>query len=124
MAKYETSTKDYLFAILMSGNEEEKNGALRELCNRYKEINFYSIKRLAEQHTKWRFYLEMEERIMSNLIASAGTKEDLEKMINEYYFSTNYIITENNDVYNTKKECTLDTVKVEVKKNRWRFVRV
>ena len=40
---------------------------------------------------------------MSNLIASAGTKEDLEKMINEYYFSTNYIITENNDVYNTKK---------------------
>ena len=48
----------------------------------------------------------------------------LEKMINEYYFSTNYIITENNDVYNTKKECTLDTVKVEVKKNRWRFVRV
>lgn len=39
---------------------------------------------------------------MSNLIASAVTKEDLEKMINEYYFSTNYIITENNDVYNTK----------------------
>ena len=61
---------------------------------------------------------------MSNLIASAGTKEDLEKIINEYYFSTNYIITENNDVYNTKKEYTLDTVKVEVKKNRWRFVRV
>ena len=52
MAKYETSTKDYLFAILMSGNEEEKNRSLRELCNRYKEINFYSIKKLAEQHTK------------------------------------------------------------------------
>ena len=59
---------------------------------------------------------------MSNLIASAGTKEDLEKMINEYYFSTNYIITENNDVYNTKKECTLDTVKVEVKRNRWKLL--
>lgn len=29
MAKYETSTKDYLFAILISGTEEEKNGALR-----------------------------------------------------------------------------------------------
>lgn len=53
MAKYETSTKDYyLFAILISGTEEEKNGALRELCNRYKEINFYSIKKLAEQHMK------------------------------------------------------------------------
>ena len=61
---------------------------------------------------------------MSNLIASAGTKEDLEKIINEYYFSTNYIITENNDVYNTKNECTLDNVNVEVKKNRWRLVRV
>ena len=36
MAKYETSTKDYLFAILISGTKEEKNGALRELCNRYK----------------------------------------------------------------------------------------
>ena len=61
---------------------------------------------------------------MNNLIASAGTKEDLEKMINEYYFSTNYIITENNDVYNIKKECALDSVKVENKRNRWRFIRV
>lgn len=68
--------------------------------------------------------MERKVDIMSNLIASAGTKEDLEKMINEYYFSTNYIITENNDVYNTKKECTLDSVKVENKRNRWRFIRV
>ena len=52
MAKYETSTKDYLFAILISGTEEEKTVALRELCNRYKEINFYTIKKLAEQHMK------------------------------------------------------------------------
>ena len=52
MTKYETSTKDYLFAILISGTEEKKNGSLRELCNRYKEINFYTIKKLAEQHTK------------------------------------------------------------------------
>ena len=82
--------------------------------------SFNNIKWQKNDDSIWK----MEERIMSNLIASAGTKEDLEKMINEYYFSTNYIITENNDVYNTKKECTLDTVKVEVKKNRWRFVRV
>ena len=52
MKKYETCTKDYLFAILISGTEEEKNGALRELCTRYKEINYYSIKRLAQQHIK------------------------------------------------------------------------
>lgn len=61
---------------------------------------------------------------MSQLIASAGSKEDLQEMINKYYFSTNYIITENNEVYNTKKECVLDGVKVELKKNRWRFIRV
>lgn len=42
-------TKDYLFALLMNGNEDEKNKALRELCNRYKDINFYTIKRLAKE---------------------------------------------------------------------------
>lgn len=52
MTKYVTCTKDYLFAILISGTDEEKNGALRELCDRYKEISYYNIKRLAEQHTK------------------------------------------------------------------------
>ena len=52
MTKYETYTKDYLFALLISGNEEEKNRALRELCNRYKEINYYGIKRLAQEHMK------------------------------------------------------------------------
>ena len=64
MTNYETYTKDYLFAILISGTDEEKNGALRELCNRYKEISYYSIKRLAEQHTKWRFYSDMEVEFM------------------------------------------------------------
>lgn len=49
MRYYESYTKDYLFALLISGKEEEKNGALRELCSRYKEINFYTIMRLAEQ---------------------------------------------------------------------------
>jgi hypothetical protein len=60
---------------------------------------------------------------MSNLICSAGSKADLEQMINEYYYSTNYKITDNNEVYNTKKDVTLDSVAVEVKRNRWRFVR-
>ncbi len=57
---------------------------------------------------------------MSNLIASAANKETLETMINKYYFSKNYIITENNK----KKQCVLDGVKVEVRSNRWRFIRV
>lgn len=61
---------------------------------------------------------------MSQLIASAGSKKDLEEVINKYYFSTNYIITEDNEVFNTKKKSVVDNVKVEVKRNRWRFVRI
>lgn len=61
---------------------------------------------------------------MSNkLICSAGKKEDLQEMINKYYFSTNYIIKENGEVYNTKNDKVLDGVKVENKKGRWRFIR-
>lgn len=61
---------------------------------------------------------------MSNLIASAGTKEDLQEMINQYYFSTNCVITENNEIFNTKKNKVLDGVKVENKNGRWRFIRL
>ncbi len=61
---------------------------------------------------------------MSNLIASAITKEELEKMINEYYFSNNYIITEDNKIYNMKKEIYLESVQVTFKRNRWRFERI
>ncbi len=61
---------------------------------------------------------------MSNLIASATTKEELEKMINEYYFSNNYIITEDNKIYNMKKEIYLESVQVTFKRNRWRFERI
>lgn len=56
------------------------------------------------------------------IICSAGSKEDLQEMINKYYFSTNYIIKENGEVYNTKKDKVLDGVKVENKKERWRFI--
>lgn len=60
---------------------------------------------------------------MNNLLASAGTKEQLEKLINEFYCSNNYIITEDNLIYNTKKEKVLDGVKITVSRNRWRFER-
>lgn len=51
MINFETSTKDYLFSLLISGNDLEKDNALKELCKRYKDINYYAIKRLAKQHT-------------------------------------------------------------------------
>lgn len=48
MNGYNYYTKDYLFALLISGDNKEKEYALQELCNRYKEINYYSIKSLAK----------------------------------------------------------------------------
>lgn len=51
MINFKTFTKDYLFSLLISGNDLEKDNALKELCKRYKDINYYVIKRLAEQHT-------------------------------------------------------------------------
>lgn len=50
MSKYKNATKDYLFALLISGNTDEKDDALDELCNRYKEINYWAIRRLAKEH--------------------------------------------------------------------------
>ena len=53
--------------------------------------------------------------------ASAPTKEGLEKLINDFYCSQNYIITEDNTIYNTKTGKTVDTMTIKVKKNRWQF---
>ena len=55
------------------------------------------------------------------LIASAGDKENLEKLINEFYFSENCVITENNEVYNKKLDKILEGVKVVYSRKRWRF---
>ena len=60
---------------------------------------------------------------MSKCVFSAGNKEDLTAMINEYYYSKNYIITEDNRIYNTAKEKFLDGMKVVFKRNRWRVER-
>ena len=60
---------------------------------------------------------------MSKCVFSAGNKEDLTAMINEYYCSKNYIITENNRIYNTAKEKYMDALKVVFKRNRWRVER-
>ena len=60
---------------------------------------------------------------MSKCVFSAGSKEDLTAMINEYYYSKNYIITEDNRIYNTAKEKFLDGMTVVYKRNRWRVER-
>ena len=58
------------------------------------------------------------------LIGSAGSKESLEKIINNYLFSTNWIIKDNLDLYNTKLEKISSCYRIIQKKNRWRFERI
>ena len=57
---------------------------------------------------------------MKKLIASAGTIEQLEKLINQYFFSASYKI-DDEQITNTKTGKTLDGYKVTVKKSRYRF---
>ena len=53
-------------------------------------------------------------------IASSDTKENLLKLINKYYYTTNCIIQEDNHVLNTKLNKTLG--RVEVKGKRFNYV--
>lgn len=57
-------------------------------------------------------------------VMSAGSKEDLAIMINQYYYSTNYIITDDNRIYNKVKNSYLDGMTVEFKRNRWSVKRI
>ena len=57
---------------------------------------------------------------MKKLIASAGTIEQLEKMINQYFYSTSYKI-DGEQVTNTKTGKTLENYRVIEKKKRFRF---
>ena len=55
------------------------------------------------------------------LICSAPTKDNLVKMINEFYCSENYVITEDNKVYNTKLDKFIDGGIIEFKRNRYYY---
>lgn len=61
---------------------------------------------------------------MSTLLASAGNKKNLQKMINDFYFSDNWIIDEENKIFNTEQNKFASGVKVENKGKRWRFVMI
>ena len=57
----------------------------------------------------------------SILICSAPTKDNLIKLINEFYRSENYVITEDNKVYNTKLDRFIDNGIIEFKRNRYYY---
>ena len=55
------------------------------------------------------------------LLARSPTLEDIEKCINEFYFSENYEVSEDGVVRNKKTGKVLDDVRVIEKKGRFRF---
>jgi hypothetical protein len=58
----------------------------------------------------------------TGLLASAPTKEALEKAINEYFYAGNdLIITDAKEVYSQRKNKALDSYRVTVRRGRWRF---
>ena len=57
----------------------------------------------------------------ANLIASTGTKEKLQKIVNQFYCSENWVINEENKLFNTKTGKFATGVQVMSVKNRWRF---
>lgn len=66
------------------------------------------------------------KEIKYQLIASAGTKEELEKLINKFYCSENYEITEDNKLYNKnfnakKLETINNNIRIVFNGKRWRF---
>ena len=57
-------------------------------------------------------------------LATAPSKDELTKLINEYYYSQNYEITDDNRIHNTKNDKYMDGVGVEEKRGRWLFKRI
>lgn len=55
------------------------------------------------------------------LIASSATKDGLQKLINEFYYSESYIITDDLKVYNKKQQKFHEDKIIEFKNNRYRF---
>ena len=55
------------------------------------------------------------------LICSSPTKEKLLILINEFYRSKHYIITDDNKVYNTKLDRFIDNGIIEFKRNRYYY---
>lgn len=54
-------------------------------------------------------------------LATAGSKENIQKIVNDYFYSKNYIVDDNNNIINTQTGKHLDNFKIEFKKGRWIF---
>lgn len=54
-------------------------------------------------------------------LATAGSKENIQKIVNQYFYTNNYIINDNNNIIHLQTGECLDNFKIELKKGRWIF---
>jgi hypothetical protein len=54
-------------------------------------------------------------------LGSAPDKAGIEKLINEYFYSTNYVVTDDKQIHNPVAGKFLDNFTVSVKRGRWIF---
>jgi len=51
-------------------------------------------------------------------LATAGNKENIQKLVNQYFYTTNYIIDDNNNIIHSQTGKCLDNFKIlNVKRN-------
>ena len=58
----------------------------------------------------------------NNLIATSRTKQGLEKLINKFFYSNNWVLNKDLTLFNNKLNKGTDFYKVEFKNNRYRFL--
>ena len=54
-------------------------------------------------------------------LATSGSKENIQKLVNQYFYTNNYIIDDNNNIIHSQTGKCLDNFKIECKKGRWIF---
>ena len=60
---------------------------------------------------------------MARVIISSPTREELEKKINEYFYSENYIITDDLEIYNYKMDKFADRhYQIRQSRGRWQMI--
>jgi hypothetical protein len=57
-------------------------------------------------------------------MGSAGSKEALTALINKQFYSTNWIITDDNKLYNSKLNKFMEDVIIKVTGGRWQLRRI
>lgn len=60
----------------------------------------------------------------ASLVCSAGSREQLQSMINAFFYSDAYSILDDLTVYNSRTGKTLDNYAVRIVRGRWRFEQV